>query len=149
MFACTFFGHRECPFNLKPQLRDALKELIEQHGVSSFYVGSQGKFDKMVYSVLRELSTQYPQITYAVVLAYMPTVKQSDEYPQATDYSHTLYPEGIETVPKRFSIDWRNGWMLKQADYVVTCVTHSWGGAAKFAEKAQRLGKKVIALAEE
>lgn len=148
MFTCTFFGHRECPSNLKPQLRDTLKELIEQHGVGVFYVGNQGEFDKMVYSLLRELSTQYSQITYAVVLAYLP-MKRADECFRTADYSHTLYPEGIEIVPKRFAIVWRNEWMLKQADYVVTYVTHSWGGAAKFAEKAQRLGKRVIGLAEE
>ena len=148
MSSCTFFGHRECPSNLKPQLCEVLKELIEQHDVNVFYVGNQGAFDKMVYSALRELAMQYPQIVYAVVLAYLP-MKQADAYPQATDCSHTLYPDGIEAVPKRFAIDWRNRWMLKQADYVVTYVTHTWGGAAKFAEKAHRLEKKVIGLAEE
>ena len=49
-----------------------------------------------------------------------------------------------ETVPKRFAIDWRNRWMLKQADYVVTYITHSWGGAAKFAEMAERSGKQIV-----
>lgn len=147
MSICTFFGHRECPSNLKSQLYDVLEELIEQYDVNVFYVGNQGAFDKMVYSALRELALQYPQIVYVVVLAYMPTTKQSDEYPQATDYSHTIYLEGIETVPKRFAIDWRNRWMLKQSDYVVTYVTHTWGGAAKFAKEAQRLGKKVVGLA--
>ena len=57
-----------------------------------------------------------------------------------------MYPEGIETVPRRFAMDWRNRWMLKQADYVVTYITHSWGGAAKVAEKAVKSGKRVINL---
>lgn len=60
------------------------------------------------------------------------------------DFSDTIFPEGIETVPKRFAISWRNRWMLKQADYVVTYVTHSWGGAAQFAEMAKRQHKKIV-----
>jgi len=37
--------------------------------------------------------------------------------------------------------------MLKQSEYVVTYITHSWGGAAQFAEKANRQNKTVISLA--
>jgi len=37
--------------------------------------------------------------------------------------------------------------MLKQSDYVVTYITHPWGGAAQFTEKAARQKKKVIYLA--
>ena len=49
-------------------------------------------------------------------------------------------------MPPRFAIARRNGWMLKQADFVVTYVTHDWGGAAQFAEKARRQGKTVLNL---
>ena len=38
--------------------------------------------------------------------------------------------------------------MLKQADFVVTYITHNWGGAAQYAEKAHRQGKRVLNLAE-
>lgn len=34
--------------------------------------------------------------------------------------------------------------MIEQADYVITYVTHSWGGAAKFKELAEKKGKTVI-----
>ena len=36
--------------------------------------------------------------------------------------------------------------MIKQSDYVVTYITHSWGGAAQFAEMAERQKKTVINL---
>ena len=58
-----------------------------------------------------------------------------------------MFPEGLEFAPPRFAISRRNEWMLKRADYVVTYVTHGWGGAAQFAEKAKRQGKAVIDLA--
>ena len=32
----------------------------------------------------------------------------------AIDYAHTLLPEGIERIPKRFAIVFRNKWMIKK-----------------------------------
>lgn len=141
MVVCTFFGHSDCPETIKPYLREVLVDLITNNGVDTFYVGNQGRFDGIVRSVLRELEKEYPEIHYAVVLAYMPGKK--NEY---DDFSDTILPEGIETVHPRYTIDWRNCWMLQRSDFVVTYITHSWGGAAKFAEKAKREGKTVINL---
>ena len=78
------------------------------------------------------------------MLAYLPRKRDAD-YPE--DDSDTMLPEGIETVPRRFAISWRNRWMLRQSDCVVTYVTHSWGGAAQFAEMAERQKKTVVNLA--
>lgn len=141
MVVCTFFGHRDCPETIKPYLREVLVDLITNQGVDTFYVGNQGRFDGIVRSVLRELEKEYPEIRYAVVLAYLPGKK--NEY---DDFSDTILPEGIEAVHPRYAIDWRNRWMLQRSDFVVTYITHSWGGAAKFAEKAKREGKTVINL---
>ena len=141
MQTCTFFGHRDCPDTIKPRLREVLVDLIENHNVDMFYVGNQGRFDAIVRGVLRDLQHEYPQINYAVVLAYMPG-KQTEH----DDFSDTMLPEGIESVHPRYAISWRNNWMLKQSDYVVTYITHSWGGAAQYAEKAKRQKKHVINL---
>ena len=141
MSACTFFGHRDCPSSIKSKLRMVLIDLIESHAVDMFYVGQQGAFDSMIRSVLKELVSLYPHINYAVVLERMPPKR--DEF-DTRDYSDTMLPEGIETVHPRFAISWRNKWMIKQSDYVVTYVTHSWGGAAQFAELAEKQKKTVI-----
>ena len=116
-------------------------ELITNHDVDTFYVGNQGKFNAIVRSTLRELSDEYPQITYAVVLAYIPG--KNREY---IDYSDAMFPEGIETVPPRYAISWRNNWMLKQSDYIVSYITHTWGGAVQFVRKAIKSEKTVINL---
>ncbi len=138
MAACTFFGHRECPDAVEPRLWAVLETLIVEHGVDLFYVGHQGQFDALVRRTLRTLCQTYPRIHYAVVLAYLPGPGGDPQ-----DYADTLFPEGIETVPRRYAISWRNRWMLGRADYVVTYVTHSWGGAARFAELAKKQGKMV------
>jgi len=122
-----------------------LIDLIEKHAVDMFYVGQQGAFDGIVRSVLKELVLVYPHIWYAVVLERLPPKR--DEF-NTRDYSDTMLPEGIETVHPRFAISWRNKWMLKQSDYVVTYITYSWGGAAQFAEMAEHQKKTVINIAE-
>ena len=63
-------------------------------------------------------------------------------------FAHTSFPEGLEAVPPRWAISRRNEWMLKQSDYMVTYITHDWGGAARFAARAVRQGKQVINVAE-
>ena len=141
MAICTFFGHKDCPETIKPRLREVLTDLITINGVDTFYVGNQGRFDGIVRSVLRALEKEYPEIHYAVVLAYLPGKK--NEY---DDFSDTILPEGIEAVHPRYAVEWRNRWMLQRADCVVTYIAHPWGGAAKFAEKAKRDGKTVINL---
>ena len=81
MAVCTFFGHRDCPETIKPKLREVLVDLIANHNVNMFYVGHQGQFDAYVHSELKKLKQEYPQINYAVVLAYMPGKKtEYDDY---------------------------------------------------------------------
>ena len=138
----TFFGHKDTPKEIDPTLRTTLVDLIENHGATEFYVGNNGNFDTMVRRQLENLSQTYP-ITYNIVLAYIPTKKS--EY---DDYANTLLPEGIETIPKRFAISYRNKWMVEQSDVVVTYVIHSFGGAAQFKALAERQGKTVIELSE-
>lgn len=139
MQACTFFGHRDCPASVKPKLRAVLVELIQQKNVTRFYVGNQGAFDAMAYSVLQELSAHYPQICCTVVLAYLPAAGEAP-------LLDSILPEGIETVPRRFCILWRNRWMLEHADYVVTYIVHPQGGAARFAQLAEKKQKAVYNL---
>ena len=69
---------------------------------------------------------------------------EKTEYENYYAEEETLLPDGIEVGPARFAIDRRNKWMIEQADYVITYVTHSWGGAAKFKELAEKKGKTVI-----
>jgi len=140
MPSCTFFGHRDCPASIKSKLRDVLIDLIEQKSVDVFYIGNNGSFDRIVTSTLLELKSTYSHISFFTVLAYLPQNNQEQE--QIT----TIFPEGIENVPKRFAISWRNRWMIDRSEYVVTYVTHDFGGAAKASEIALRLKRHIINL---
>jgi len=139
---CTFFGHKDTPKEIEPTLRSTLINLIENKNVTVFYVGNHGNFDAMVRRQLEDLSHTYP-ITYSVVLAYIPTKKSKYD-----SFTNTIIPEGIETVPKRFAISYRNKWMVEQSDIVITYVARTYGGAAQFKALAERQGKMVIELSE-
>ena len=137
---CTFFGHRDAPPKIKPALRQVLLDLIERQGVQQFYVGNHGSFDATARSLLAELEQSHG-ISYQIVLAYLPG-KEAPLY----DTDHTLLPDGIETVPRRFAIEYRNKWMIDRSDLVIAYVTRSFGGAAKFRDLAKKKGKTVIDL---
>ena len=144
---CTFFGHRKI-YNQKeiePILRSTLVDLVERQGAAKFYVGNHGDFDSMVQRVLAELSIVYP-ITCYIVLAYLPGEKKREE---KTYKLATILPDEIERVPKRVAILFRNNWMLRQADCVITYVSHDIGnGSARFKALAEKQGKKVIELSQ-
>ena len=139
---CTFFGHRYVQNEIEPMLRSTLIDLIENHDCDLFYVGNQGGFDAMVTRLLRELMGRYPICAYTV-LAYLPVGGNG----ASEDLLPTILPEGIETVPRRFAISFRNRWMIEQSDCVVTHVTnHIASGAAQFKALAEKQGKTVINL---
>ena len=132
----TFFGHRDTPKEIEPALRLTLIDLIENKNATVFYVGNHGNFDAMVRRQLEDLSKTYP-IKYYVVLAYMPGKNDKPD-------EHSIFPEGIETVPRRFAINYRNKWMLTKSDIVVTYVTRNFGGAWEFQELAKKKHRLVI-----
>ena len=136
---CCFFGHREVTHNIREKLTAIIEKLVTEGGVTDFYVGHQGQFDSMVYSVLKELKGKYPQIRYTVVLAYMP-----DEHIKEVYGEDTLFPDGLESVPKRFAISIRNDWMIQHSDYAVCYVHKITGGASKFRDKAEKRRLQII-----
>ena len=136
--AC-FFGHRDVTHDIRAKLQFIIEQLITEEQIYNFYVGHQGQFDSMVRSVLKELKVKYPHIRYTVVLAYMP-----DEHIKEVYGEDTLYPDGLETVPRRFAISKRNDWMIQHSGYAVCYVHKITGGAAKFREKAERKGLRII-----
>ena len=139
----TFFGHRDAPEAVEASLNRTIVDLIENHGAREFYVGNNGSFDTMVRRQLELLSRVYP-VKYSVVLAYLPDEKSKERF-----IRNSVYPEGIENVPKRFAISWRNNWMIQQSDTVVVYVTHTFGGAGRFKEIAEKKGKTVINIKED
>ena len=131
MKSCTFFGHRDTPSEIKPHLKSTLIDLIENYDVAMFYMGSEGSFDAMALSVVRELKLVYPHIDYVVVLAYLP--KNPNQ-----DYTHTIYPEEVAKSHPRYAISKRNRYMIEKSGFVIYYVKYSFGGAYKIYSLANK-----------
>lgn len=138
MQACTFFGHGSGCAVSEEVILAAIREVVAQ-GVKRFYVGNHGDFDRRALACLNKVCRENPDISYFVVLAYLPS-EVAEENP------HTIYPE-IEKGPARFAISRRNRWMVEHASHCICYVAHRWGGAYQFASLAKRKGLQIINLA--
>ncbi len=92
----------------------------------------------MVQHTLCELQAHHPSLIYNIVLAYLPQ--------NTVTVPCSLYPEGLERVPKRYAINRRNEWMVDHSDAVIAYVTRSYGGAAQCIRLAERKGIPVFNL---
>lgn len=142
MKKCTFYGHRYTSAELRPVLLNTIRGMIEKMDVSVFYVGDKGAFDHMAESCVSQLRVEYPHIRLNVVLSRMPGEKREFE----EENPDTLYPDGLEKVPPRFGIIYRNHWMAEHSDYAVVNVSGR-GGAADAADYADRKGVKILNIA--
>ncbi len=140
---CAFFGHRDCPSDIKVSLRAEIIRLITEQQIENFLVGYQGNFDALALQVLIELKEEFQNIQYTVVLAYLPNM-QGELFAEVP----TVFPEILETTHPKYAISARNTWMISRADCVIAYVQHTWGGAYRFVSYAKRKGKMVINLAE-
>lgn len=138
----SFFGHKDTPSSVKPLLEQTVQQLIKENEQITFLVGTHGAFDLMAQSVLAQALCDNPRIICHIVLLYIPVETNVRRYALPT-----LVPEGIESVPKRFSISFRNNYMVNECDAAVCYITHDWGGAAQFVEKARKKKKIIINLA--
>ena len=138
---CAFFGHRDAPWEVYPRLCESIRRLIEEEGCRRFLVGHNGTFDRMVYRALCEARVLHPHIDVCVVMAFLPTEREGWEYGR-----DACLPEGLERVPRRFSIPWRNKWMIRRSRFVVTYVRGEVGGAAQARHYARRQGRTLITL---
>ena len=142
MATCALFGHRELSENINMALMSALERLVCTYAVDVFYVGYQGAFDRAALCALCVIARKYPHVQYAVALAYLPP-------PPYLAGEPTVVPEGLENVPKRYAISFRNKWMLDKTDFLLVYKRHSRGGTARMVDSALRARKAVINIAGE
>ena len=57
--SCFFIGNRDTPEHVYPALEQAVEQLIAQ-GVTDFYVGNHGSFDRMAARAAVAAKQRYP-----------------------------------------------------------------------------------------
>lgn len=121
--SCAFFGHRDYQYwGYRDKLEKAIRYLIDI-GVTEFYSGNRGVFDRMCAHTVCELKGEYPQIKNILVLSYLPDTWKLPEW-----YDDAVYLVD-KKVPPRFAILYTNKILAQTADYIIVGVDHKYGGA--------------------
>lgn len=138
--SATFIGHSEC-FGLESnRVRSEIIKLIET-GVTDFYSGGMGDFDRMCARIVYELKRDYPQIHNCLVIPYLSFAVFEKEY-----FDSIIYPEGFEKYHFKSAIPARNKYLVDNSQYALCYITHGWGGAAQTYERAKKKGLIIVNL---
>lgn len=139
MKKCFFIGHREANDEIYAALVNSIDAHITKRNVSEFIVGLYGGFDLLARRVLIEAKQRYPYIRITALMPYHPS-ERNGELPRSFDGS--IYPEGLESVPRRYAIVRANRYMIDHVDYLVAYVTHPASNAYNLLEYASRRAAK-------
>ena len=139
MKSCFFIGHRDADEGLLPCLTDTAGHLVTDCGVTQFYVGGYGNFDQLSGKAVISLKSRFPDIRLFLVIPYHPAERP---VPTPRGYDGTYYPQGMESVPRKFAIVRANRRMIDESDYLVAFVWHPASNAREFLEYARRREKK-------
>lgn len=124
--------------------KEQIRKTIIEDSITSFWVGGYGQFDSLAAHTVHKLKQEFPEIELLLVLAYLPGEGQK----VPTIYDGSIYPEGLELVPKRFAISKRNVWMAKNCDMAICYVRNSFGGAYEAMHYVERASNIIINLAD-
>ena len=116
---CAFFGHRNIPDDLEPRLRETIRQAIEDYGITEFWNGGYGGFDRLAERVVASLKAEYPQIKNRLIYAY------PAQYPPRPTFDCSLYPKHLNDYPDKWHIPRRNKWIAEQSDLMITYVEHA------------------------
>lgn len=145
---CSFFGHRDFIDNkqLENKIKNQIIYCVENLKIYNFYLGGYGGFDVCCAKYVNDLKKIYPQIKSHLVLAYLNN--KFDTYDKMyinNMFDETIYPP-LENTLLRFAISKRNQWIVDNSNYIIFYINHSWGGAYKSFEYANKKHKHYINL---
>ena len=137
--SCYFIGHREAGKDVFPLLAEAVEKHITEYGVTDFYVGHYGGFDRIAAQAVEEAKERHPEIRLTLVLPYHPAIRPIN-VPKGFDGS--FYPWEDEKIPKRLAIIKTNQRMVDTCDYLITYAYHFLGGTGQIVEYARKREKR-------
>ena len=150
MKSCFFIGHRETSDEILPYIAETAERLIREENVTVFYVGGYGNFDRFAGKAIIQLKKKYAGIELFLVIPYHPADRLIETPP---GYDGTFYPDGMETVSRRYAIAKADRKMIEINNYLIAYVTHSVSNAYDLLEYALQRQKRglirVINLGED
>ena len=136
MKTCFFIGHRDAPESIYNRLLEAVECHISEYGVTDFVVGRYGNFDRLATRAVIEEKRHHADITLTLLMPYYRT--DAESLPDGFDGS--LFPDGLEIVPKRAAIMRANQYMIRHCDYLITYNKNRVGNTRKLVAEARKNG---------
>lgn len=140
MKSAVFIGHNECYSLSNEQLKNIIIDCINE-GVTHFYSGGQGRFDRACAITVSKLKKIYPHIKNILVIPYL-SFKVFDE----DIFDEIIFPSELEKSHYKASIPKRNKYMVNNSTVAICFISHGWGNAVKTYEFAKRKNLKIINL---
>ena len=143
---CCFAGHRDMYDTDKvfSALENKIEHLILNENVNEFWVGNYGSFDAIAAKCVRTLKNRYKDIRLTLVIPYLTKTINDYKKQYYEDYDDILIADIPMSTPAQYKILKCNEYMVKESDYIICYIKHSWGGAAKTLEYAQKHNIKII-----
>ena len=116
MKTCFFIGHHDAPESIYDRLLAAVERHISDYGVTDFIVGRYGNFDHMAARAVINAKRRHIGVTLTLLLPYY----RSDATSLPDGFDGSLFPDGLETVPRRAAILWANQYMIRRCDYLIS-----------------------------
>ena len=139
---CSFFGHREVFNDLRKELDAAIEQAICEYGITTFYVGDRGEFDRQAASAVRAAKHRRSQIKLVLVLPYF--TNKLNEYKELYEqaYDEIIIPSELAGVHPKSAITKRNRWMVDRSEVIICYIHRDFGGAfdtVKYAKKKEKI----------
>ena len=137
--SCFFIGHRDANTEIYPSLLSEVERHVTEYGVTDFFVGHYGSFDRMAAQAVKEVKARYSEVRLMLVLPYHPAIRPI-ETPK--DFDGTYYPWEDERTPKSLAIIKTNQRMADTCDFLIAYAFHFLGGSGQIAEYARKCEAK-------
>ena len=132
------FGHSDTPQDMFEKIIKSVLGFHGEYGINTFITGGYGSFDRLAEKAVLTLKKTHPDIKYYRLLHYHPEERKTEFF---KEWDGTVYPEGMETVPRRYAIVRANRKMIDLSDGVI-CFSWHIGNSRELYEYALRQQKK-------
>ena len=140
---CFMFGHRDSPASVLAEIERSVEKYHLEYGFDEFVVGYHGSLDRLAAQAVRAAQKKHSAIRLTLLLAYHPSSQNRD---LLAAYDYTLYPDGMERVPRRLAILSANQYMIGRADGFICYVAYAGNTRALLEEAGKRCSQAKIPL---